>query len=195
LSKGSGVRASEEEAFREYAAARMPALLRSAFLLTGGDWHQAEDVVSTAIGKLYSSWRRASQTQYLDAYVQRIFVRTWLDERRRPWRREHVVELVPEVGASVDDPERRTDLREILAALPSRQRAVLVLRFYEDLSVDQTADALDCTPGAVKTLTNRALKGIRRRLPGTLIELEDPYEQRSAHHAHPTGQRAVTGRD
>jgi RNA polymerase sigma-70 factor (sigma-E family) len=167
------VRASEEEAIRDYAAARMPSLLRSAFLLTGGDWYRAEDVVSTAIVKLYLSWRRASRTQYLDSYVRRILVRTWLDEQRRPWRREHVVDMVPDVGASVDDLERRADLREILAGLPSRQRAVLVLRFYEDLSVDQTAEALGCTPGAVKTLTNRALSAVRRRLPGTLIELED----------------------
>jgi RNA polymerase sigma-70 factor (sigma-E family) len=182
------VRASEEEAFRDYAIARMPSLLRTAFLLTGGDWHRAEDVVSAAVMKLYTSWRRASRVQHLDSYVQRILVRTWLDEQRRPWRREHVVDMVPDVGASVDDLDRRTDLREVLAGLPSRQRAVLILRFYEDLSVDQTAEALGCTPGAVKTLTNRALSAVRRRLPGTLTELEDAYEQRSAHHARPAGR-------
>ncbi len=181
------MRAPEEQAFRDYAAARTPTLLRAAFLLTGGDWHRAEDVVSAAIIKLYTSWRRASRAQHLDSYVQRILVRTWLDEQRRPWRREHVVDMVPDVGVSVEDLDRRADLREILAGLPNRQRAVLVLRFYEDLSVNQTAEALGCTPGAVKTLTNRALSAVRGRLPGTLIELEDTYEQRSAHHARPSG--------
>lgn len=182
------MRASEEDAFRDYAVARMPSLLRTAFLLTG-DWHRAEDVVSAAVLKLYVSWRRASRVQHLDAYVQRILVRTWLDERRRPWRREHAAAMLPEAGAAaVDDLDRRADLREVLAGLPSRQRAVLVLRFYEDLSVEQTAEALGCTPGAVKTLTNRALSAVRRRLPGTQTELEDAHEQqRPAHHARPAG--------
>jgi RNA polymerase sigma-70 factor (sigma-E family) len=182
------VRASEEQAFRDYADARMPSLRRTALLLTGGDWHRAEDIVSAAALKLYVSWRRASRAQHLDAYVRQILVRTWLDEQRRPWRREHAVALVPDVDdAPADDLDRRADLREVLARLPSRQRAVLVLRFYEDLSVDQTADALGCTAGAVKTLTNRAISAVRRRLPDTLFELENAHEQRSAHHARPAG--------
>lgn len=167
------MKAPEEEAFREYAAARMPSLLRTAFLLTGGDWHRAQDVVSAAVVKLYTSWQRANRARNLDAYVQRIVVRTWLDEQRRPWRREYTVDVLPEPVASGDDLDRRADLLQLLAGLPSRQRAVLVLRFYDDLSVDQTAEVLGCTPGAVKTLTNRALSAARRRLPATLIELED----------------------
>jgi RNA polymerase sigma-70 factor (sigma-E family) len=167
----------------------MPSLLRTALLLTAGDWHRAEDIVSAAVLKLYVSWRRASRTQHVDAYVRQILVRTWLDEQRRPWRREHAVAQVPDLDdAPADDLDRRADLQEVLARLPSRQRAVLVLRFYEDLSVDQTADALGCTPGAVKALTNRAISAMRQRMPGgTLFELEDAHEQRSAHHARPAG--------
>jgi RNA polymerase sigma-70 factor (sigma-E family) len=173
ISKGLGMKAPEEDAFRDYAAARMQCLLRTAFLLAGGDRHRAKDVVSATVLKVYISWRRASGTQHLDAYVRRILIHTWLDEQGRPWRREHVVDMVPDAGTSLDDLDRPADLREILAGLPNRQRAVLVLRFYEDLSIDQTAEALDCTPGAVKILTNRALSTVRRRLPGMLIELED----------------------
>ncbi len=172
------MRSSDEQAFREYATARMPALIRTAYLLCD-DWHHAEDIVATAIGKLYVSWQRASQAEHLDAYVRRIVVRVWLDERRRPWRREHPTDILPETAT--DDglstaTARRADLRRLLARLPGRQRAVLVLRFYDDLSVQQTAEALDCSEGAVKTLTSRALASVRGLLPAgvtTLTQLED----------------------
>jgi RNA polymerase sigma-70 factor (sigma-E family) len=172
------MRSADEQAFREYATARMPALLRTAYLLCD-DWHHSEDIVSTAIVKLYGSWQRAAKAEHLDAYVRRIVVRVWLDERRRPWRREHPTDVLPE--PATDDvlgtaTARRADLRRLLAQLPDRQRAVLVLRFYDDLSVLQTAEALGCSEGAVKTLTSRALTAVRGLLPAgvtTLTELED----------------------
>ena len=163
------MKATDEAAFREYAAARTPALLRTAYLLCG-DWHRAEDIVSIAVVKLYTSWRRASRAQYLDAYVRQIVVRTWLDERRRPWRREQPTDTMPDVSSDHDDvaadsAARRIDLHNLLAQMPARQRAVLVLRFFEDLSVEQTAELLGCSTGAVKQLTSRALDAVRDRLP------------------------------
>ena len=171
------MKAAEEEAFREYVEARTPALIRTAYLLCG-DWHRAEDAVATSVVKLYTSWRRACRANHLDAYVRRIVVNTVLDEHRRPWRRERSTNLVPELPSTAvtEDADRRTDLRRLLDRLPPRQRAVLVLRFYDDLSIDQTAVALECSPGAVKSLTSRALTALRGLLPPgvtTRIELED----------------------
>ena len=171
------MKASDEQAFREYVTARMPALLRTAYLLCG-DWHRAEDIVSTAIVKLYTAWHRANRAEHIDAYVRQIVVRVWLDERRRPWRREHATATLPElqIEHALDTTAvRRADLQHLLARMPSRQRAVLVLRFYDDLSIEQTAEILGCSIGAVKTLTSRALTTIRRLLPAgvtTLNELE-----------------------
>ncbi|HZO69066.1 MAG TPA: SigE family RNA polymerase sigma factor [Kribbellaceae bacterium] len=174
------MKASDEQAFREFADARMSALLRTAYLLCG-DWHRAEDVVSTAIVKLYSSWRRVSRADNPEAYARQVVVRTWLDETRRPWRRERSVDIVPDSPAydadvTPDAVVRRADLRRLLTEMPARQRAVLVLRFYDDLSVERTAEILGCSPGAVKTLTSRALGTIRGRLPNGVTTLSDLEE-------------------
>jgi RNA polymerase sigma-70 factor (sigma-E family) len=174
------MKATDEQAFREFADARMPALLRTAYLLCG-DWHRAEDVVSTAIVKLYTSWRRVSQADNPDAYVRQVVVRTWLDETRRPWRRERPTETVPDspsydADVAADTVARRADLRRLLTEMPARQRAVLVLRFYDDLSVERTAEILGCSPGAVKTLTSRALGTIRRLLPQGVTTVTDLEE-------------------
>jgi RNA polymerase sigma-70 factor (sigma-E family) len=172
------MRADEQEAFREYALARKAALLRTAYLLSG-DWHRAEDIVSTSMVKLYTSWRKTSAVEHLDAYVRRIVVRVWLDETRRPWRREHSAAALPDLmtGDSTAEPTaRRADLHRLLAQMPARQRAVLVLRFYDDLSVEQTAGILRCSEGAVKTLTVRALDSIRRLLPAG-VTTRTEYEE------------------
>ncbi|MEN3360795.1 MAG: hypothetical protein V7637_4777 [Mycobacteriales bacterium] len=163
------MRASEEEGFRQYAQARSPALLRTAYLLCG-DWHRAEDIVSTAVVKLYLAWPAMSRVQHLDAYVRQIVVRVWLDERRRPWRREHLTGTLPfdppePVEPAGDAAARRLDLQRVLARMPARQRLVLVLRYYEDLSIEATAELLRCSPGAVKSLTNRAIAAVRDLLP------------------------------
>jgi len=164
------MRSVEEQAFREYAEARSAHLLRAAYLMCG-DWHRAQDLVATTMVKLYVAWRRAQRVEHLDAYVNRMLLRVWLDERRRPWRREHVTEHMPDLvaagpdGANVTDHavdvERRDALRRLLDALPARQRTVLVLRFYQDLSVEQTADVLGVSAGAVRQLTARALAAVR----------------------------------
>jgi len=146
-----------------------------------GDWHRAEDVVSTAIVKLYVAWRRVACADNPDAYARQVVVRTWLDEVRRPWRRELPVEMVPDepsghADTTADATVRRADLGLLLAKMPARQRAVLVLRFYDDLSVERTAEILGCTRGAVMTLTSRALGTIRGLLPDgatTVADLEE----------------------
>lgn len=155
------------EDYREYAASRLDRLRRTAYLLCG-DWHTADDLVAIALGKLYRRWRRIRTLANPDAYVRRMLLRCWLDERRRPWRREHPTALPPDRPA--DDrygPDGVTDritLLQHLAELPPRRRAVLVLRYFDDLSIEQTAEALGCSTGTVKSQTARALDSLRQKL-------------------------------
>jgi RNA polymerase sigma-70 factor (sigma-E family) len=153
------MKAEEEEAFREYVHTRMERLRRTAFLYCR-DWHTADDLVGSTLTKLYQHWQRAQRASSLDAYVYGILSHTWLDERRKPWRREHTVEHVPE-RAAPDPAEGDGDLLALLANLPPRRRACLVLRFYCDLSVEQTAEILGVTPGTVKSQTARGLDALR----------------------------------
>jgi RNA polymerase sigma-70 factor (sigma-E family) len=148
--------------FREYVSARMGSFRRTAYLLCG-DWHLADDLVSTALLKLLKHWRRVAVMDDPDAYVRRVILRCLLDERRRPWRREAAWEWPPDraVGGADEPVTDRVALTAALAALPPRQRAVVVLRFFNDLSVEQTAAELGCTAGTVKSQTARALAVLR----------------------------------
>jgi len=157
--------ASDEASYRDYVAHRLDALRRTAYLLCG-DWHTADDLVSTTLVKLLRHWRRVSAMDQPDAYVRRILLRAWLDERRRPWRREHVTPVVPERAASTVDSTDRLAILALLAELPPRRRAVLVLRYFCDLSVEESAEALGCSTGTVKSQTARALDTLRARLVG-----------------------------
>ena len=159
------MRAAEEAAFREYVAARMERLRRTAFLYCR-DWHTADDLVSTTLVKLYQHWRRAQQAGSLDAYVYGILAHAWLDERRRPWRREHAVPELPD-HASPSPPGGTRMCSALIASLPPGRRACVVLRFYCDLSVEQTAEVLGISPGTVKSQTARGLDMLR----GPAIEL------------------------
>lgn len=154
------------EDFRAYMASRLDVLRRTAYLLCG-DWHRADDLVSTALMKMYRHWHRVSTMDNIDAYARRTLLRTWLNERRRGWRRE-----VPS-GAQLPEAahgghERGvTDRMAVVAALaelPPRRRAVIVLRYFSDLSVEQTAQVLGCSTGTVKSQTARALEALRARL-------------------------------
>jgi RNA polymerase sigma-70 factor (sigma-E family) len=158
------MRAREEREFREFVAARMVALRRFAYLLCG-DPHGADDVVSVTLAKLFRHWRRVSQLAHPDAYLRRMLVSSYLDERRRPWRHERPTEAVPEPPpVPAPDVVDRLALMRVLDRLSPRRRAVLVLRFYADLSVEQTAEALGCAPGTVKALTHQALGQLRTLL-------------------------------
>jgi RNA polymerase sigma-70 factor (sigma-E family) len=164
--------AADEDAFRGYALSRRPALRRTAFLLCG-DWHQADDLVQTALVKLYVAWTRVRADSPPDAYVQRILVRCFLDERRRPWRRESPVDIVDDRAATPYVEEDSFDLRSALSRLPKRQRATLLLRFWLDMSVAQTADALSCSEGTVKSQTARALTSLRELLADPVLATEE----------------------
>ena len=155
------MRDSAEAEYKRYVTARSHALWHTAFLMCG-DAHQAEDVVQTALLKLYVAWHRVERAENRDAYARRVLVRCVIDEKRRGWRRERVVAAVPESAADEgpDIGERDAALRA-LALLAPRQRATLVLRFWEDLSVEQTAELLGCSPGTVRSQTARGLATLR----------------------------------
>lgn len=152
---------NRDAAFAEYFAARSDAMRGTAYLLCG-DWHRAEDLVQTAFTKLYLVWNRISRHEVLDAYVRQILIRTFLDERRRGWwRRERVGWEDAERPTPPDSPEGRLVMLQALAAVPPRQRAVLVLRYWEDLSVEEAAALLRCSPGTVKSQAARGLDALR----------------------------------
>jgi RNA polymerase sigma-70 factor (sigma-E family) len=154
---------TDHEGYRDYVSGRLDQWRRTAYLLCS-DWHLADDLVSTSLVRLLRHWTRASTMDNVDAYMRRILLRAWLDERRRPWRREWSRAALPESptvpGGDVDD---RVALLACLATLPPRRRAVIVLRYFCDLSVEDTAAALDCSTGTVKSQTARALEALRSR--------------------------------
>lgn len=157
---------ADVDGYREYVAARLDPLPRTAYLLCG-DWHTADDLVSTALVKLLRHWRRVSMMANPDAYVRRTLLRAWLDERRRPWRREHAWEALPERPTDRVGPDGVADrlaILALLAELPPRRRAVLVLRYFCDLSVEETARELGCSTGTVKSQSARAIDALRARL-------------------------------
>jgi RNA polymerase sigma-70 factor (sigma-E family) len=150
--------------FRAYFEARAAVVRRTAYLLCG-DWHKAEDLAQTALAKVYMHWGRLDRDGRIDAYVRKVLVRAVIDESR--WRRrrpETVVEAVPESGAAVTGVEDAIDVRRALAALPPRQRAAVVLRYWEDLPVAETAAALGCSEGTVKSQVSKGLGTLRRAL-------------------------------
>ncbi|SCL26895.1 RNA polymerase sigma-70 factor, sigma-E family [Micromonospora nigra] len=154
-----------EEEFRDFVAARSGALLRTAYLLAG-DWATAEDLVQTALTKTYLAWKRLGGIEAVEPYARRVMVNTSTSWWRRRWHGERPTEVLPE-RAGVDEIEHQLDrdlLWRHLRALPARQRAVLVLRYYEDMSEAQTAALLDIAPGTVKSQTSRALTTLRQRL-------------------------------
>ena len=155
---------SEENAYREYVTARMEVMRRTAYLLCR-DWHTADDLVSITISKLYRHWSRVANAQSLDAYVRKALLRTWLDEKRRPWnRREQLVDELPELASMTEYAVvSRAQLLDLLDGLPPRRRAAVVLRLYLDLSVEETAEILGCSVGTVKSQTARGLDTLRAR--------------------------------
>jgi RNA polymerase sigma-70 factor (sigma-E family) len=151
------------EAFREYVVGRSPALLRTAYLLTGhrGD---AEDLLQTALAKTYLAWDRIRDRDALDGYVRRVMVNTQTSWWRRRKLDEHPTDVLPEGRTqrdATDDVALHDALWTALAGLPKRQRAMVVLRYYEDLSEAETADVLGVSVGTVKSTTSRALMKLR----------------------------------
>jgi RNA polymerase sigma-70 factor (sigma-E family) len=155
------VQRSDEGAYREYVTLRMDVLRRTAYLLCH-DWHTADDLVATTLAKLYDKWRRAQQADNVDAYVRAMLVNAYLDERRRPWRREVSTDRLPDVAdLAVPAAGEHGDLLALVRGLPKKRRAVLVLRFYLDHSVEETAEMLGISTGTVKSQTARGLETLR----------------------------------
>lgn len=164
---------SDPVTFQEFVLARRRSLLRSAWLLTG-DWHAAEDLVQTALMRCYPHWHRVAADNP-DAYVRKAIANAHASLWRRSWRGERPTAELPDTPGS--DEYGGADTRRVLAAalgrLPARQRAAVVLRYYEDLSEADTAAALGCSVGTVKSQTSKALATLRAHG----IELSDSEQQ------------------
>ena len=153
-----------DEEYTIHVQELLPRLRRTAYLLCA-DWHRADDLVQATITRLYVKWWRARTADSLDAYVRAMLVRQFLGEQRTGWRsRVRVTDSVPETAGADVDMDARVDVRRALAVVPPRQRATLVLRFYCDLTVEQTAEILECSTGNVKSQTSRGLDALRRIL-------------------------------
>lgn len=149
--------------FEEYAAARWPALFRTALLLTGVR-AEAEDLAQLTLIKVHTSWSKVSGADSPDAYVRRILVNQLTTDRRRDARPAAITPVAVSDLVLSDDQSQRMDLWAQVLTLPARQRAVLVLRFYEDLTETQTAHVLGVSIGTVKSQTHDALRTLRARL-------------------------------
>jgi RNA polymerase sigma-70 factor (sigma-E family) len=151
--------------FSEFAAVEQQRMHRRARLLTG-DSDAAQDLVQSTLVKPYVAWPGVDQPA---AYAHRVLVRTFLDGRRRS-RRERELLALPEPRRAEPEPDRAVTVLGALAELPPRARAAVVLRYWEDLSVDQTALALGCSAGTVKSLSSRGLERLRELLHDTFEE-------------------------
>ena len=150
-----------DAAFSEFVRARRTHLRRIAYGICG-DWHRADDLVQTALVKLYVAWPRVRRDGHEEAYVRTIIVRANIDEGRRPWRREQSQEVTPEVAAPAPLPvEERDALFDALQALPAMQRKVVLLRHWLGLSVAETAADLGIGEGTVKSHSSRGLNTLQ----------------------------------
>ena len=155
------LRPRRDEEFVEFVTARMTQLRKVAYLLCQ-DWDRTDDLVQSAVTRLYAHWDRAAVMDHPEAYLRTILVREYLTERRSGWaRRVNANGVLPEVVAFSPDHDAVLDLRAALPRLAPRQRATLVLRYYCDLSVDEAARLLGCTPGTVKSQTAKAMNALR----------------------------------
>jgi RNA polymerase sigma-70 factor (sigma-E family) len=148
--------------FDEFVVTRSSRLLRTAFLLTR-DWGLAEDLLQTALAKSWFAWGRLGDDP--EPYVRKVLVNTYASWWRRRWRGETPTEALPDAPAHAADPtaqiDDRDELWQALGRLPRRQRAAVVLRYFEDLTEAQTADALGISTGTVKSQTSKALARLR----------------------------------
>jgi RNA polymerase sigma-70 factor (sigma-E family) len=166
------VDAEDADSFREFVRSRFEPLRALAYV-TCGDWATAEDAVAGAMAKLYQRWHKVTAP---DAYSRTMVVRAAIGEKRRPWRRERSAgDALPErsLPDHAGDVDERLRLRAALSQVPKRQRAVLVLRFLEGLSVEETAEILGCRPGTVKSQSARGLDTLRAVLAAEDITLHD----------------------
>lgn len=155
---------SGDEEYIAFVRGRLPHLRRAARLLCG-DWVRGDDLVQRTLTDVYRDWAKASRATSIEAYVRTVLVHRFLDDRRHSWSRVALMDAVPDLPTTdARDVHARVDLTSALAALPPRQRAVLVLRFLCDMSVEETSGALNCSTGTIKSQTSDALNSMRRFL-------------------------------
>ena len=175
----AAMKTSDKDAdFADYMAARQPGLLRTAYLLTG-DRHTAEDLVQTSFAKLYLSWERVQNRESVDAYLRRILVNENNSLWRRAWKRREVsTDEVPDRVAGTDrhDHGESAALWRFVQGLPKKQRAVIVLRYYEELSEAETAEVLGVAVGTVKSQASRALASMRKQVTSQPMITQDGPE-------------------
>ncbi|GGS44371.1 MULTISPECIES: SigE family RNA polymerase sigma factor [Streptomyces] len=157
-------RQARAEEYAEFAAVRAGHLYRAACLLTAGDTHLAEDLVQETLGRIYVRWGRVARADNPAAYAQTVLTRAFLAHQRRRSSGERATGTLPEVAYAAGDTPLRLTLLDALARLPAKDRAVVVLRYWEDRSVQETADALDASSAAVRTRCTRALARLRELL-------------------------------
>ncbi|MGS2620101.1 SigE family RNA polymerase sigma factor [Micromonospora sp. LZ34] len=163
------MQATQQQEYVEFVTGATPKLRRTAYLLTG-DGDRADDVVQQTLVQLYVKWHRVRDADDLGAYVHRMLVNAFRQERRSRWRGVYLFDRTPEPpprAGAPDDGDPVVDgvaVRAALAAVPPGQRVVLVLRFYADLTVEQTAAVLGCSTGNVKSQTARGLAALRRQM-------------------------------
>lgn len=149
--------------YRDFADARAAQLFRIAFLMCG-DWHEAEDLVQTTLAKLFVAWGRVRRRESVDTYARRVMLNAYLSQRRLRRSGEMPVAEVRDMSAPGVDADLRMTLVAALRRLPPRSRAVVVLRYVEDHSIESVARLLDATPSAVKSLNTRGLAQLRELL-------------------------------
>ncbi|WP_344310849.1 SigE family RNA polymerase sigma factor [Fodinicola feengrottensis] len=157
------MRGAEREAYVEYVSRCSPRLRRIATLLAG-DPARGDDLVQETLTKLFVQWKRASGADNIDRYVQRMLYRVFIDDRRRKWASVRLFDTMPESAYTASDPADAMAVRTALRQVPKGQRAVLVLRFFGDLSVNETAEVLGCSVGNVKSQTARGLEALKGAL-------------------------------
>lgn len=174
------MQAELEAQFQEFVRARWSRLVRTAYLLTG-DAHHAEDLTQTALAKAYRSWRRVARSDSPEAYVRRMLVTCNSDRFRKRRVKEALTAAPPETAGPEEDVLRvdeRGALLAALAQLPPRQRAVVVMRYWEDLSEAEVAGVLGCSPGTVKSQASKGLAKLRT-CPGLGWAVDGPARSRT----------------
>jgi RNA polymerase sigma-70 factor (sigma-E family) len=161
-----------DEEFTEYASARAGRLRDVAYLMCG-DWHLAQDLTQQTLVKLYLAWGRIQRRENVDAYARQVLLRELLTEKRRRRWTERPVAMVPEMPVRPDPTDLRLTLVQALGRLAPNRRAVVILRYWDDHSVDTVAEIMRLTPAAVKSLSVRAVSDLRALL-GTDLPVATP---------------------
>lgn len=171
VTRGDEVDSADEETFRAFVTSRWQALLRTAYLLVG-DHGYAEDLVQTALARTHRHWRRIERKDAPEVYVRRVLVNLANSHWRRRLRLREVFATPDRAAADPTEAhDQRDELWNALSALPPRTRAVLVLRYFEDLTEAQIADALGCSVGTVKSTASRGIARLRETYVPALPEV------------------------